>query len=470
MKELLEQRTAWFESKSKEIGLDFFPINWEVVPEEVLLEIMSYGLPTRARHWSYGQSYNYQKLQGEMGLSKVYELVLNNDPSYAFLLETNSDIANTMVIAHVIGHVHFFKNNYLFKATDRKMVYHAAERAQRVEDYIAQYGIEKVEHMMDVAFSMDKNIDWYKGIHRKAYGKKKKILKEIVTGEFDDLYGRAETGYREEVVNQKFPPEKEYDLLWFLGTHADLEPWERDILEIVREEAFYFYPQYYTKIMNEGFASYVHAELMYLMSNEMLPAGEYLEFVKIHEKVVQPGSNKLNINPYFLGFTIFNDIKKRWDEKFKKGESDIDGFQKMLKVVEEEDDISFLRTYLTQCIVDELKMFTYKNHYDKAKDQYIEIQSKNVIDVVESITSKIYNYQAPLIYVDLASSQGIELVHDSTEIGTLDPKHIEKVMQYLQEIWGGVVDLKTIDDKGEFFHYTYDEEGFSHAEAKPKKK
>lgn len=470
MKELLEKRTAWFESKSKEIGLDFFPINWEVVPEEVLLEVMSYGLPTRARHWSYGQSYNYQKLQGEMGLSKVYELVLNNDPSYAFLLETNSDIANTMVIAHVIGHVHFFKNNYLFKATDRKMVYHAAERAQRVEEYVAQYGIEKVEHLMDVAFSMDKNIDWYKGIHRKAYGKKKKILKEIVSGEFDDLYGRAETGYREEVVNQKFPPEKEYDLLWFLGTHADLEPWERDIFEIVREESFYFYPQYYTKIMNEGFASYVHAELMYLMSNEMLPAGEYLEFVKIHEKVVQPGSNKLNINPYFLGFTIFNDIKKRWDDKFKKGESDIDGFQKMLKVVEEEDDISFLRTYLTQSIVDELKMFTYKNHYDKAKDQYIEIQSKDVTDVVESITSKIYNYQSPLIYVDLASSQGIELVHDSTEIGTLDPKHIEKVMQYLQEIWGGVVDLKTVDDKGEFFHYTYDEEGFSHAEIKPKKK
>ncbi len=120
MNELLEKRTAWFEEKAREMGLDFFPINWEVVPEEVLLEVMSYGLPTRARHWSYGQSYTYQKIQGEMGMSKVYELVLNNNPSYAFLLDTNSDIANTMVIAHVIGHVHFFKNNYLFKLTDRK--------------------------------------------------------------------------------------------------------------------------------------------------------------------------------------------------------------------------------------------------------------------------------------------------------------------------------------------------------------
>lgn len=470
MKELLEKRTRWFEQKSLEMGLDFFPINWEVVPEEVLLEIMSYGLPTRARHWSYGQSYTYQKLQGEMGLSKVYELVLNNDPSYAFLLETNTDVANTMVIAHVIGHVHFFKNNYLFKLTDRKMVYHAAERAQRVEDYISQYGIERVEQVMDMAFSMDKNIDWHKGVHRKPYPKKKKILKKIKSGEFDDIYNIDNSGYKEVTINEKFPPEKEYDLLWFLSNHADLEPWEKDIFEITREEAFYFYPQYCTKIMNEGFASYIHAELMYLMSDEMLSSTEYLEFVKIHEKVVQAGGNKLNINPYFLGFTIFNDIKKRWDEKFKKGESDINGFQKMLQVVEEEDDISFLRTYLTQAIVDDLQMFAYRNQYDSSKDQYIVVESTDAKDVIESLTSKIYNYQAPLIYIDVASSTGIELVHDSTEIGTLDPKHLEKVMGYIQKIWGNIVDLKTVDDKGETFHYSYDEVGFSHAQDDKAKK
>jgi stage V sporulation protein R len=351
------------------------------------------------------------------------------------------------------------------------MVYHAAERAQRVEDYIAQYGIEKVEHLMDIAFSMDKNIDWHKGIHRKPYGKKKKILRKLKSGEFDDIYGIQRAGYKEEVINEKFPPEKEYDLLWFISNHADLEGWEKDIFEITREESFYFYPQYCTKIMNEGFASYVHAELMYLMNDDILSTSEYLEFVKIHEKVVQPGGSKLNINPYFLGFTIFNDIKKRWDLKFEKGESKINGFQKMLEVVEEEDDISFLRSYLTQELVDELQMFTYKTHYDKGRDQYIEIKSTDAKDVVESLTSKIYNYQSPLIYIDSASPGGLELVHDSTEIGTLDPKHISKVMGYLQEVWGGIINLQTVDDKGEVLHYTYDEEGFSHdpESAKPKK-
>jgi stage V sporulation protein R len=462
MKKLLEERASWFENKSLELGLDFFPINWEVVPEEVLLEVMSYGLPTRARHWSYGQSYNYQKVQGEMGLSKVYELVLNNDPSYAFLLDTNPDIANTMVIAHVIGHVHFFKNNHLFKKTDRKMVYHAAERAQRVEEYIEKYGIERVEHVMDVAFSMDKNIDWHKGTFRKLYPKKQKVLKRIPRGEFDDLYDSEKPSYKEITVNKNFPPRKEYDMLWFLSCYADLEPWQKDIFEIIREESFYFYPQYYTKIMNEGFASYMHAELMYLMNEDNLSPTEYLEFVKIHERVVQPGKSKLDINPYFLGFTIFNDIKKRWDEKYKNGESEITGFQKMLEVVKEDDDISFLRTYLTQEIVDKLKMFTYKTFYDRNKEQYIQIESTDCKDVVESQTSKIYHYRAPLIYISKASTSGIELVHESNHIGTLDPKHMEKVMGYIFEIWQGIVDLKTVDTDGDVMHYTYDEEGFSH--------
>ena len=108
MEKILRERVEKMEGIADDLGLDYYPINYEVVPQETMLEVISYGLPTRARHWSYGQSYEYQKMQGEMGFSKVYEVVLNNNPSYAFLLDTNSDIANTMVAAHVIGHVHFF--------------------------------------------------------------------------------------------------------------------------------------------------------------------------------------------------------------------------------------------------------------------------------------------------------------------------------------------------------------------------
>tara|TARA_B100000131_G_scaffold320534_1_gene368899 strand:+ start:1408 stop:2835 length:1428 start_codon:yes stop_codon:yes gene_type:complete len=445
---------------AEEIGLEYFPINFEIVPIDVMLEVMSYGLPTRARHWSYGKSYEYQKINGEMGFSKVYEIVLNNNPSYAFLLDTNPLIANVMVAAHVIGHVHFFTNNYLFKQTDRKMVYQAAARAQRIEEYIEKYGIEKVEHFMNIAFSMDKHIDWHKGVHRKPYSGPKRKFKKKAKREFDDLLSKDKESVKEVVENKGFPPHKEWDLLWFFINYAPLESWQRDIFEIIREESFYFYPQFYTKIMNEGFASYIHAELMHRFDD--IEPEDHLEFCKIHERVVQPGTNKLNINPYFLGFTIFNDIKKRWDKKYEDGESEIDGLQKIYKVVETEDDISFVKTYLTQELVDDLKMFAYKRAFDKSRNEFIQIESTDKDDVAEHVVSKLYNYMSPEVYIEKASSDGIELVHNSPDNETLDEKHLEKVMEYIYEIWGGIVNVSTKDVNGEEVNYTYDELGFSH--------
>ena len=461
MNEVLKTRLEWFEKRAKEMGVDWFPIQWEVVPEDVLREIMVYGLPTRARHWSYGQSYEYHKNSGEMGQSKLYELILNNDPCYAFLLDTNPDIANSLVLSHCLGHSSFFKNNYLFKSTDRKMVYHAAERAQRIDNYIDQHGIEKVEYIMDVGFALEKHIDWHKGIFRKPYSLTREKVKERKTDEFEDLLGTKS----EELTKKKeesFPPRPEQDIIWFLCNYADLEPWEKDILEIIREESYYFYPQYLTKIMNEGFASYMHAQLMYELPEELFTHAEYLEFVKIHEKVVQPGGSKLNINPYFLGFTILNDIKKRWDILHADGESKITGFQKILEVCRDEDDISFLRNYLTKEICEELKLFAYTKKWDKNREQFYEIESTNVVDIVEHMISGLYDYRAPVIAITKASPFGLEIEHLSSDVGNLDPKHTKKVMQYLHEIWGAPVDLKTSNSKGEDFHYTYDEEGFSH--------
>lgn len=461
MKKVLRERSEWFENKAREMGLDFFQINYEIVPEEVMLEIMSYGLPTRARHWTYGQSYQYQKLHGEMGRSKVYELVLNNDPSYAFLLDSNADIANTMVIAHVIGHVHFFKNNFLFKQTDRGMVYHAAERAARIEEYITRHGLERVENIMNIGFAIEKNIDWHKGLFREQYGPRKKVWRKRIERDFEDILGVDKPICKQVYENEKFPPRPERDLLWFIINYAILEDWERDILQIIREESFYFYPQFMTKIMNEGFASYIHAELMFQISDDMLTPTEYIEFLKIHEKVVQPGRDFLNINPYFLGFTIFCDIKRKWDEKFEKGESDITGFQKILEVVKNEDDISFLRNYLNEDIVNDLKMFAFKTYRDRRHEEYIEVTSKEAEEIAESICAGLYNYRAPLIVVTGASQAGLELEHASQDIGTLDMKHLKKTLGYLRELWGGVIDLKTCDDDGSVIHFTYDELGLS---------
>ncbi|MAG40245.1 hypothetical protein CMI41_04740 [Candidatus Pacearchaeota archaeon] len=460
MNSLLENRVVEIEKIADDMGLDYYPINYEVVPQETMLEVISYGLPTRARHWSYGQSYEYQKMQGEMGFSKIYEVVLNNDPSYAFLLDTNSDIANTMVSAHVVGHVHFFKNNYLFKQTDNKMVYHAAERAQRIENYIQRHGIEAVEKIMDIGFALDRHIDWHKGPNRTRYKKGEKYFKKTGFDDFDDVFETRGFSHKEVAVKNDFPPFAEFDILWFLVTYSRvLEPWQKDVLEITRQESYYFYPQYMTKIMNEGFASFIHAEIMLKLG--CVEEHEYFDFCKIHEKVVQPGSNKLSINPYFLGFSIFTKIREEWDEKHKNGESDIDGLQRIYQIVEDEDDISFIRNYLTEEMAKDLKLFSYKKIKAANSVDAIEVIGTELDKIKETIVKDLYNYRSPLICIVGLEDGILQLEHTTVSIGTLDVKHLEIVMKYVYDIWGSPVNLKTVDSEGHIIHYTCDELGFS---------
>ena len=455
----LSSRLKEFEIMAADIGLSHFPIEFEVVPQDVMLEVVTYALPARARHWVYGQSYDYQKYSDGMGYSKIYEVIMNNNPSYAFMLDSNSEIINTMVMAHCFGHSFCFKNNYLFQNTDRKMVYNAAERAQRIEEYIQRYGLEKVEHIMNIAFALDKQIDWTKGEVRSPYPKQRKLIKEVKKKEFDDLLNPKKPSKIEIIENGTFPPHPESDILWFLSNYAPMEDWQRDIIEIIRQESFYFYPQYSTKILNEGIASFIHADFMSKLDS--INPEEHLDFCRVHERVVQPGGNPLNINPYYLGFTILQDIRKRWDNYKAAGESKISGMEKVIEVVSDEDDISLIKNYLTKELVEEMNLFAYKSDKDKNGDTILTIKSRNPDDVAESLTKDLHNYRAPVITIEKASSTGMELVHHASNAKTLDERNLSKVMGYIYELWGSPIDMQTIDDDGGIVHHTYDEAGFS---------
>jgi stage V sporulation protein R len=443
---------------SKDMGLDFFDIIFNVVENSTMFDLCSYALPIRARHWSYGRSYDYQKTYGEMGFSKVYEIILNNNPSHAFMLDTNTETENLFIAAHCCGHSHFFKNNYLFKNTNRNMIRHAAEHAGRVDKYIDKYGFEEVEHLMDVAFSLSYHIDWKKGLHRKRYSPKKIVHHKQKRGEFDDLwYKKQKPTIIKRVINDKFPPHPEKDLLWFFTNYAPLEDWEKDVLDIVREEMFYFYPQIQTKILNEGFAVFWHARIM----REYLNGPEYIDFLKVHEKVVQPGGNPFRINPYYLGFKIFSDIEKRWDEKYGKGE----GVKMVLEVAKNEDDVSFLRNYLTSDLVEKLKLFTYgySRDYDDSYNgvKTIEIKNRMREEVIEALAKPLYNCGYPVIsIVDISSEGHLIMRHDSTDMGTLDHKFAAKTLEYIWYLWAAPIELH-IKDEGKNVVLCYDEGGFS---------
>lgn len=239
-------------------GLDPFPTNFEIVPATVMYEVGSYALPGRYSHWTFGKAYHRMKMMYDFGLSRIYEVVINSNPSYGFLLETNSPLQNKLVIAHVMGHVDFFKNNVWFSQTNRRMVDDAATHARRISEYEFTHGRKVVEKFLDAVLSIEEHVDPHVFIKKDAPppkpGEPPARRKE---GRYDDLLSPDELPKPPDPADSRNPeirlPEK--DLLFFLMKYSPtLEPWQRDVISMIREEMIYFVPQMQTKTINEGWA------------------------------------------------------------------------------------------------------------------------------------------------------------------------------------------------------------------------
>ena len=251
---------AW--DQALKFGLDPFPTHFELVPAAIMYEFASYSLPGRFSHWTHGKAYHRQKMQYDFGLSKIYEMVVNTNPSYAFLMEMNDLLQNTFVAAHVFGHTDFFKNNAYFQHTSRRMIDKASIHAERIARYEFDHGKAEVERFLDAVLSIQEHVDYNLFIRdTEPDGKEEKSVAQV-TSEYDDLWGLERKAKKAEEEREKrlgkppkFPEKPEKDILQFLLLHAPhLEPWQRDIIEIVRTEMLYFVPQMQTKIMNEGWA------------------------------------------------------------------------------------------------------------------------------------------------------------------------------------------------------------------------
>lgn len=250
-------------------GLDFFETIFEVIDYKKMNEIAAYGgFPTRYPHWRFGMEYEQLAKSYEYGLSKIYEMVINNDPAYAYLLEGNNLVDQKTVIAHVYAHVDFFKNNYYFSKTNRKMADEMANHGSRIRRYMDRIGIERVEEFVDTCLSLDNLIDHYSPFvepkpHSEAEEQQapREVAKFAAKDYMDSFinpesYLEAQRKKIEEEAKRarRFPLRPERDVMRFLLEHAPLEPWEADVLSIIREEAYYFAPQGQTKVLNEGWA------------------------------------------------------------------------------------------------------------------------------------------------------------------------------------------------------------------------
>ena len=455
---MFEHRVVEIETLARDLGLNPFDTYFEVIPLDIMHEIAAYGLPTRAQHWSYGKVYNHHKIHGEMGLSKIYEIVLNNDPCYAFLLDTNEEIDNLLVAAHVFAHSDFFRNNIWFDGSNRNMVNEAVEHARRIDEYIDKYGLDRVEHVMDIGFALDRHIDSHKGLNRKKYPERQIIEKERQPVPYGDLFGERQLAVTTQVIGEKIPPHPEKDLLWFLANYAPIEPWEKDVLEIIREESYYFFPQFETKILNEGWASFWHAEVLNRYDN--LTPSETVEFARLHSSVVQPGS-RLQLNPYYLGYKILVDIKDRWDAMHADGESEQEGFAKLFEVRATENDISFLSNYLTKELAEELNLFSYGYADEEDEDEHdIQIKSRDYDEVIRALLAPHYNYGAPKIVVTEVHHDELRLAHEKGSLGDLDVRYAEKTMGYVYELWKNTISLETTRGDAPT-KFTYSQGGFN---------
>ncbi len=262
---------AWEEAIN--LGLDPFPTHFELVPATIMYEFASYGLPGRFSHWTHGKAYYRQKMHYDLGLSKIYEMVVNTNPSYAFLMEMNDLLQNTFVAAHVFGHTDFFKNNAYFQHTSRRMIDKVSIHAERIAKYEFDHGKAEVEHFLDAILSIQEHVDYNLFLNSDEPASEEEQEKHKLTApssEYDDLWGLDKKARRAEEDRElrsgkpsKFPERPEKDILQFLVRHAPhLQPWQRDIIEIVRLEQLYFVPQMQTKVMNEGWACLIGKSLV----------------------------------------------------------------------------------------------------------------------------------------------------------------------------------------------------------------
>ncbi|HKA88958.1 MAG TPA: SpoVR family protein [Haliangiales bacterium] len=474
------------EGYAREFGLDFFPTVFEVLSYKQMNEVAAFGgFPTRYPHWRFGMDYEGLSKGYEYGLQKIYEMVINNNPAYAYLLEGNSLVDQKTVMAHVYAHVDFFKNNYFFSKTNRKMIDGMANHATRVRKHIERFGIEKVETFIDTCLSLENLIDPMSPyIVRRAQPRDK----DDVAGEEEVPRLRAKN-YMDKFINppdflekqrkrrdadkekvRKFPEERQRDVLLFLIEHAPLDKWERDALEIVRAEAYYFAPQAMTKIMNEGWASFWHSKIM---TEKALRSSEIIDYAEANSGVLATSPGQLN--PYKLGVELFRHVEDRWNKgRFGKEWNDCEdmvqkkswdmrlgqGRKKIFEVRALYNDVTFIDEFFTPDFCVDQKFYGFG--FNERSGNW-EIETREFKKVKDRLLFKLTNFGQPFIYVVDGNfdNRGELLLRHQHEGVDLKLDHARDTLANVARVWKRPVNLLSkLDGKGKILRF----DGRDHSE------
>ena len=467
------------EGHARDFGLDFFPILYEVLDYKTMNEVAAYGgFPTRYPHWRFGMDYEQLSKSYEWGLSKIYEMVINTNPAYAYLLEGNSTTDQKLVMAHVCAHVDFFKHNYYFSKTNRKMIDGMANHASRVRRHMSRWGQDVVEEFIDTCLSLENLIDPMSAYivrqrpprtpeqQRADEEAEPEVGKLRSKGYMDSFinppeYLEAQKKKKEEEAKKqrhRFPEQPQRDVLQFLIENAPLEHWQRDVLEVVRDEAYYFAPQAMTKIMNEGWATYWHSKIL---TEKALHASEIIDYADACSGVLATSPGKLN--PYKLGVELLRNIEDRWNKgQFGKEWDECDsmdqkkdwdrrtglGRAKIFEVRKLYNDITFLDEFFTMEFCIEQKFYSFG--FQERSGNW-EITSKEFKKVKDQLLKMLTNRGQPVIVVEDANFENrsellLKHIHEGTD---LDANQARDTLRNAAKVWSRPVSLLTkIENKG----------------------
>jgi stage V sporulation protein R len=470
-----------------EAGLDFFPQIFEVCDYDTINILAAQGgFPSRYPHWKFGMDYDQLSKGYTYGLQKIYEMVINTNPCYAYLLQANNWVDQKIVMAHVYGHNDFFKNNAWFSNTNRKMMDVMANHGTKIRRYMEKYGQDQVENFVDKVLSLENLLD-VSELFETSAGKRRRVEQSVQekaeTSEggymFDDrsaalksFMRQKERTHKKDEVKVEEDSEmsaerpltvKNRDILGYLIQFAPLEEWQSDVIGILREEAYYFLPQRMTKIMNEGWASYWHSNIM---TTRALESSEIIDFADKHAGVM--AMSKQNINPYKVGIELMRDIEYRWNRgMFGKDYNECSsmkdklawdtklgkGREKIFEVRKSHNDITFIDEFLTPDFCDRQQLFTYK--YNPRTGRF-EIDSKDFLAIKQKLLSQLTNFGQPIIEVEDGNyGNRKELLLGHVHYGVdLDAQFAHETLRNLYAIWKRPVNLRTkYEDKDVVFHF-----------------
>ncbi len=436
-----------------DIGLSCFPQEFEICDHNQMLGYMAYsGMPSHYPHWSYGKSFEKLKTLYDHGVSGLpYEMVINSNPSIAYLMRDNSLLLQILTIAHVYGHNDFFRNNFTFRTTNPEYTISGFKsRANRVRSYIEDptIGLERVERVLDAAHALSMQCRRNLAVRKPSeLEHRADALKsaEPAKDPFQQIHKRAEYDPPD---LRKTPTQPDEDILLFIRDHNPyLSEWERDLLTIAHEEAQYFIPQMETKIMNEGWASFWHHKILERLD---LPTDLHLEFLVRHNQVVCPHEGSLN--PYHVGIKIWEDLEKQCEG---------DDLAPLFAVRESDRDSSFLRRHLSEDLVRELDLFQYGPQGDDLVVTEVSDEA-GWQQVRDSLIANTGSNLLPTIQVVDADHDGNRTLllrhdHDGRD---LHPQYAEKALAFVHQLWQYDVVLDTVLG-GQPAHLTHGERGFS---------